>query len=52
LEARELRITHHPDDAVGVDVLGQVQAKVPVERVLTRREESAHERLVHHGHVL
>jgi len=52
LKAREPGVTDNAHNTKRVDVLGQVHAKVPVERILTRREESAHECFVHHRHIL
>ena len=50
-EPRELRVAHDADDAVGVDVLRQVEAEVLIDRILVALEEAADERFVHHGDV-
>ncbi len=52
LERLEPGVADHADDAEGVDVLGQVQPEVLIERILVGLEEVLHECLVHDGHVL
>ena len=52
LKARELRVAHDADDAVGADVLRQVEAEVLIERILLRLEKALDERFVDDGDVL
>ena len=48
-EPRELRITHDADDAERVDVLRQIEAEAPIERILVALEKPPDEGFVHDG---
>ena len=51
-EPGELRVADDADDAVGADVLRQVEAEMLIERILAVLEEAADERLVDDGDLL